>query len=168
MPSSSDYTNLRRLKHMQKNDNNECNYNSVDNNYSNTAPFSNICVTDDVLIGGNIYFQPTSRLCSSVINSVNSINAENLVLNCELLLNGNINGNFNVTGDVSFNNNIFIGNNVIVNSNVDVVNDLTVLNRLFTGSDVSLGSNLYVYGRSKFDDDTTFNGFSYFVNFLFN
>ena len=159
MPSSSDYTNLRRQKHMQKNDNSECNYNFVDNSYhSNTAPFSNICVTDDVLIGGNIYFQPTSRLCTSSVNSVNSINADNLVLNCELLVNGNVTANsvWNNNGDVYLNNRLFVSNDVsfnsklavmgdaLINGNFNVIGDVSFNNNIFIGNNVILNSNVDV------------------------
>jgi hypothetical protein len=60
MASSSDYTNLRRLKYRYENGCKEqdiCkNESYCDNNQINTNAFSNISVTNDVLIGGNIYF----------------------------------------------------------------------------------------------------------------
>lgn len=91
MPSSSDYTNLRRLKYMHQPDRKDLEYNcnGGSESYSNTNSFSNISVSDDIIVGGNIYFNKSNNINGNV-NKFNSINGENIILNGEIEVNGNI------------------------------------------------------------------------------
>ena len=159
MPSSSDYTNLRKLKRIQNDSDCSIKESEIYNDYScnepiNTISFSNISVINDIIVGGNIFVHQYN---GSDISNNSYIYAENITTS----------GNVIVGEDLSISKNAFISGETLINGILTVQGDININNRLFTTSDVSLGGKLFVYDESVFDNNAYFNYDTSFGGFMF-